>query len=151
MAYDNEMVTARQPAPGTVGARIREARGQAGMTQQELADVLEVTQAAVSRWESGERDLGTAELIQAADALGVQAASLLPPEPWVPAPAAPAGGYWACIAFMGHNEHTGYVREIVKNGQPAYQVDLPDKIWGGDPASSVKYAATAWVFRAARD
>ena len=54
------------------------------------------------------------------------------------------GGYWACIAFMGHNEYTGYVTEIVKNGQPAYRVDLPEKLWGGNPLSYVEYAATAW-------
>jgi hypothetical protein len=53
-------------------------------------------------------------------------------------------GYWACIAFMGHNEYTGYVTEIVKNGQPAYRVDLPEKLFGGNPLSYVEYAATAW-------
>ena len=53
-------------------------------------------------------------------------------------------GYWACIAFMGHNEYTGYVTEIVKNGQPAYRVDLPEKLFGGDPLSYVEYAAAAW-------
>ena len=55
-----------------------------------------------------------------------------------------SGGYWACIAFMGHNEYAGYVTEIVKNGQPAYRVDLPEKLWGGNPLSYVEYAATAW-------
>jgi hypothetical protein len=53
-------------------------------------------------------------------------------------------GYWACIAFAGHNEYTGYVTEIVKNGQPAYRVDLPEKLWGGNPLSCVEYAASAW-------
>ena len=53
-------------------------------------------------------------------------------------------GQWLCIAFVGHNEYTGYVTEIVKNGQPAYRVDLPEKLWGGNPLSYVEYAATAW-------
>ena len=29
-----------------------------------------------------------------------------------------ATGEWLSIAFMGHNEYTGYVTEIVRNGQP---------------------------------
>ena len=53
-------------------------------------------------------------------------------------------GAWLTIAFMGHNEYTGYVTEIVKNGQPAYRVDRPEKLWGGNPLSYVEYAATAW-------
>ena len=67
-----------------------------------------------------------------------------------PQPEAPAGetgqpgGEWLCIAFMGHNEYTGYVTEIVKNGQPAYHVDLPEKLFGGNPLEYVEYAATAW-------
>jgi hypothetical protein len=55
-----------------------------------------------------------------------------------------ATGEWLSIAFMGHNEYTGYVTEIVKNGQPAYHVDLPEKLWGGNPLACVEYAATAW-------
>ncbi len=58
--------------------------------------------------------------------------------------AAEPDGQWLCIAFMGHNEHTGYVTEIVKNGQPAYHVDLPEKLWGGNPLAYVEYAASAW-------
>jgi hypothetical protein len=54
------------------------------------------------------------------------------------------GGEWLCIAFMGHNEYTGYVTEIVKNGQPAYRVEMAEKLWGGDPLACVEYAATAW-------
>jgi len=60
------------------------------------------------------------------------------------AEAAEPDGYWACIAFMGHNEHTGYVTEIVKHGQPGYHVDLPEKLWGGNPLAWVEYAASAW-------
>jgi hypothetical protein len=55
-----------------------------------------------------------------------------------------ATGEWLSIAFMGHNEYTGYVTEIVRNGQPAYHVDLPEKLWGANPLAYVEYAATAW-------
>jgi hypothetical protein len=58
-------------------------------------------------------------------------------------PEQPAGE-WLCIAFLGHNEYTGYVTEIVKNGQPAYRVEMAEKLWGGDPLACVEYAATAW-------
>ena len=62
-----------------------------------------------------------------------------------PEPDSAAGdGCFAVIAFMGHNEHTGYVTEILKNGQPAYHVDLPEKLWGGNPLAYVEYAASAW-------
>ena len=45
---------------------------------------------------------------------------------------------------MGRNEYTGYVRDITKNGQPAYRVDLPGLIYGGNPLDYVEYAASAW-------
>lgn len=53
-------------------------------------------------------------------------------------------GRWAIIAFVGHNEYEGYVTEVVKHGQPAYHVDLPERLWGGDPDAWVEYAASAW-------
>ena len=56
----------------------------------------------------------------------------------------PAAGRWSCIAFMGRNEYTGYVRDITKNGQPAYRVDLPGLVYGGNPLDYVEYAASAW-------
>ena len=62
----------------------------------------------------------------------------------IPATKPEQPGEWLCIAFVGHNEYTGYVTEIVKNGQPAYHVDLPEKLWGANPLACVEYAATAW-------
>jgi hypothetical protein len=64
--------------------------------------------------------------------------------PAEPGSAAPGEGQWMRIAFMGHIEYTGYVTEITKNGQPAYRVDLPEKIWGGNPLAYVEHAASAW-------
>ena len=64
-----------------------------------------------------------------------------PDEPDEPDPAA---GRWACIAFMGRNEYIGYVRDITRGGQPAYRVDLPGLVYGGNPLDYVEYAASAW-------
>jgi hypothetical protein len=60
-----------------------------------------------------------------------------------PAPE-PGGGQWQCIAFMGHLEYTGYVTEITKNGQPAYRIDLPEKVWGGNPLACITHSASSW-------
>lgn len=61
-----------------VGERIRLAREAARIEQRVLAAEVGVTQAGVSRWESGQRDPGVAALIRIASALGVPAAALLP-------------------------------------------------------------------------
>lgn len=53
-------------------------------------------------------------------------------------------GEWKFIAFMGRIEYTGYVTEITRHGQPAYRIDLPEKIWGGNPLAYVTHAASAW-------
>lgn len=115
-----------------IGARIREARAAADLTQDDLADVLGVTQTCVSYWEAARRDLGVTDLLRVADALEVPAASLLPDEHqdlFAPAP----GGQWLHIAFMGRVELTGYVTEITLGGELVFHVDLPDKLWGGNP------------------
>ena len=56
-----------------------------------------------------------------------------------------AGGYFAEIAFFGRIEHTGYVTEVVLHGgQAAYHIDLPEKLWGGNPLAWREYAASAF-------
>ena len=93
---------------------------------------------------------GTEEILQGlepyAKILGVPAADLLALALSYESADPPSadGGYFACIAFMGRNEYTGYVTRITKNGQPAYHIDLPEKLWGGNPLSWVEYAASAW-------
>jgi len=52
-------------------------------------------------------------------------------------------GQWLSIAFMGHVALTGYVTEITLGGQPAFHVDLPDKLWGGNPMAWEEYAGSA--------
>lgn len=53
-------------------------------------------------------------------------------------------GYFAVIAFFGRIEHLGYVTEVMLHGgQAAYHIDLPEKIWGGNPLAWREYAASA--------
>lgn len=59
----------------------------------------------------------------------------------------PGGGQWMRIAFMGHVELTGYVTEVTIGGQAAFHVDLPEKLWGGNPLAWREYAAAALYSR----
>lgn len=52
-------------------------------------------------------------------------------------------GRWMRIGFFGRIELTGYVTEIVVGGQPVFHIDLPGKIWGGNPLEWEEYAASA--------
>jgi len=56
-------------------------------------------------------------------------------------------GQWMVIAFMGHNELTGYVTEITVGGQPGFHIDLPEKVWGGNPLAWEEYAGSALYSR----
>lgn len=60
-----------------------------------------------------------------------------------PKPAA-EDGYFATIGFMGRLEYTGFVTQFTKHGQAAYHIDLPEKLWGGNPLAWVEHAASAW-------
>jgi len=66
-----------------IGARIGEARRAAGLTQDQLASHLEVDRSAVSRIESGTRNLGALELSRVAIALHVSVDHLLAAPPQV--------------------------------------------------------------------
>lgn len=55
----------------TTGERIKAARKQAGMTQQELAEKLEISYVGVSQWESGRRNPKESTLAKIADVLDV--------------------------------------------------------------------------------
>ena len=54
-----------------IGARIRIKRESLGMTQQELADMVNVTRNTISRYENGETEVGVITLNNIADALSV--------------------------------------------------------------------------------
>lgn len=60
-----------------LGARLREARIAQGFTQKRLAQLLDVREKDVSRWESGEHAPSTPRLARLAVALGVSADWLL--------------------------------------------------------------------------
>ena len=72
------------------GARLRELREQAGLTQQQLADKCGVKWEAVSRWERGTREPGWSNVVALAEALGVECTAFLQEL----APALPAGPGW---------------------------------------------------------
>ena len=60
-----------------VAKEIKEARKAKGLTQQELADILQVTQATVQQYESGRRNPKPKTLQRIADALNMDFAALL--------------------------------------------------------------------------
>lgn len=75
------------------------------------------------------------------------ASSVLAAADALPGRAPDADGQWMTISFMGHVELTGYVTEITLGAQAAFHVDLPDKLWGGNPMAWEEYAATALYSR----
>ena len=60
-----------------IGARIRIKRESLGMTQQELAEMVNVTRNTISRYENGETEVGVITLNNIADALSVTVLWLL--------------------------------------------------------------------------
>jgi transcriptional regulator with XRE-family HTH domain len=60
-----------------VGARIAELRGERGVSQRRLAEVISVDPSAMSRIEAGERGLAVDELVRIADFFGVRTDDLL--------------------------------------------------------------------------
>lgn len=59
----------------------------------------------------------------------------------------PADGQFMTIAFMGHTELTGYVTEVTLGGEPGYHIDLPDRLWGGNPLAWEEYSGKALFSR----
>lgn len=53
-----------------MGAKIRQLREQAGLTQKQLAEAVGVDQSAVARWENEENNPTAARIMQIADVLG---------------------------------------------------------------------------------
>ena len=65
------MTTPGQRLRAALGARIRAAREQAGLSQVQLADRLKVSKAAVSQWEHGQVQVSLERQLEIAAALGV--------------------------------------------------------------------------------
>ena len=113
-----------------IGERVRSARQRALLTQEMLADTLGVTQAAVSYWEAGKRDMGVTDLLRIAEACRTPASSLLPAEHQEPASAAsalpPSVADFGPVRFeaMGHRYREGNLSEVVIAGQPFLRLDL---------------------------
>jgi transcriptional regulator with XRE-family HTH domain len=77
--------------PNWLGARLRELREQAGLTQQQVADAVGCTWEAVSRWERGTREPGWSQVLALAGALGVDC-NAFAQEPAQPAAEKPKRG-----------------------------------------------------------
>lgn len=133
-----------------VGRQIREARIKAEMTQDDLAEVLGVTQACVSYWEAAKRDPGVTDLLRIADALNVPSSSLLMSEQFQAAPAStlppPVTDFGPVrLELMGHRYREGRLSEAVIAGTPFLRLDLaggaveyyrPDAVYCISPATA---------------
>jgi len=60
-----------------IGLQIRDAREQAGLTQQRLAERIDCDVKSISRWENGHRSPDLADLVLLADGIGVPLADLV--------------------------------------------------------------------------
>jgi transcriptional regulator with XRE-family HTH domain len=67
----------RKGREGVIGQRIRRQRLTLGLTQEQLADSIGATQAAVALWESGKRIPGGENVRALSAALGLRASTLL--------------------------------------------------------------------------
>lgn len=76
-----------------VGAKLRALRLRYVLKQEELAQVLGVKHAAISRWERGARGLTVDMLLTIAERFGIPAAELLPERHQAPPPPAPISTY----------------------------------------------------------
>ncbi len=70
----------------TLGERIKAARIKSGMTQEQLAAVLDTTKAAVSRYETGKREPHIDQLCKIAKATNTYVSELVEPGYWTRIP-----------------------------------------------------------------
>lgn len=62
-----------------------------------------------------------------------------------------AEGQWMEMTFFGYADATGYVTEITVGGEACFHIDLPGKLFGGDPRAWVEYSARAMRSRRPAD
>jgi ribosome-binding protein aMBF1 (putative translation factor) len=70
----------RDPVAVAVGAALARRRQQRGLSQMELADLVDCNHSAIARWEAGRRTPTIAHLLALARALGCRPEALLPDE-----------------------------------------------------------------------
>jgi transcriptional regulator with XRE-family HTH domain len=78
MPKRNSVVEGPHPIDVEVGARLRSARKQRGLSQQKLADALGVSFQQVQKYETGANRVSCSTLVSMAEVLGMAPASLLP-------------------------------------------------------------------------
>ncbi|MGN0268683.1 MAG: helix-turn-helix domain-containing protein [Lachnospiraceae bacterium] len=93
-----------------IGKKISECRKQKGMTQKELAELLNITDKAVSKWERGLNFPDIALLEQLADALQISVTELLGIEN------TPREQAILDIAVIAQQEKRAIVRELITRG-----------------------------------
>lgn len=113
-----------------IGNRIKTARQKKGMSQEELAQAIGATKAAVSRYEAGKRRPSYDQLQRIAAALGTSISNLLPPD-----------NYWEDENGVGHTEpqvveHEGPLQraEVVERSATPEELEaLLAKLQDGEP------------------
>jgi hypothetical protein len=55
----------------------------------------------------------------------------------------PEDGEWAVVELLGHRQRAGYVTEVTRFGAALLHIDLPAKLWHGDPLAWEEYAPSA--------
>jgi Zn-dependent peptidase ImmA (M78 family)/transcriptional regulator with XRE-family HTH domain len=113
-----------------LGRRIADARRGHGLTQGELAERVGLTQTVVSRIETGSRAVGSLELAELAEALGVSVLDLLRPgeRPLL-----------AIAARLGHFRDPGAVDRALKRAATLIGLDeLLDSVLGATPAGPAR-------------
>ncbi|HLK77200.1 MAG TPA: helix-turn-helix transcriptional regulator [Streptosporangiaceae bacterium] len=136
---------------------LRRLRSRLGITQERAAAATGICRPAVSAIEHGSRKVSAAELAAfaelyttTADALLAGAASagedqtMAPQgEPVTAAGSPPEGGRWLELELLGHRQRTGYVTEVTVCGAAMLHIDLPAKLFGGEPDAWEEYAPSA--------
>jgi hypothetical protein len=61
----------------------------------------------------------------------------------VTADSLPEGGRWLELELLGHRQRTGYVTEVTVAGAAMLHIDLPEKLFGGNPDAWEEYAPSA--------
>jgi len=115
------MSNAKHPVDVAVGARVRELRIRAGMSQTKLGEALGVSFQQIQKYENGSNRMGASRLVQVATALNVPLAHLFTgvdmaeadrPEPALDGEASKVARDWASIPNATMRES---LRQVVRS------------------------------------